>query len=288
MSRFMFIEAERANYAANSICRVVKVSRAAYYRWRTGREAKRITKDRELKAIIVAIHDEHRGRYGAPRICDELRDRGWRVSRKRVARCMRELNRISLRRKRFRTSKRVAHSIPDLIQRQFYADAPNIKWLADTTEIVTGEGKFYIACILDVFSRRIVGWSMSESNNTELTTNALIMAYELRNPEAGLIHHSDRGSPYIALGPELQSRKILQSVGQPATAYDNAMMESFFATLEKELFQLDGVYLTRAAARSAVCEYIETYYNRRRIHTKIGRQSPAQFEDRYYAQQPAA
>ena len=281
MSRFKFIEAEKVNHAVTCMCRVMTVPRAAYYRWSSGHVTVRVTRDRELKALIIAIHDEHRGRYGAYRIWLELRKRNYRVSRKRVARCMRELNRVGLKRKKFRVSKRVEHDIEDLVRRDFFAAAPNLKWVADTTEIMTGEGKLYTACILDVFSRRIVGWAMSDHNNTELTTAALVMAYESRHPEAGLIHHSDRGGPYIALGQELSARKILQSVGQPATAYDNAMMESFFATLEKELFALDGIYLRRDVARSAIAEYIEGYYNRKRIHTSLGDMSPAEFEAAY-------
>ena len=224
-------------------------------------------------------------RDGAPRVHAELREAGEHVARKRVARLMREQDLAGVRRRRFVTTTvadPAADPAPDLVGRDFTAPAPDRLWVADITYLPTRAGFCYLAAITDAFSRRVVGWSMATHMRTELITAALDMALTRRSPGQGLVHHSDRGSQYtsLAFGQRLRDAGIAPSVGAAGSCYDNAMAESFFATLEKELIDRSD-WATPADARAAVFEYIEVFYNRIRRHSGTGYLSPAAFEERY-------
>ena len=262
-------------------CRVLGVSTSGYFEWRGRPPSARALADAELGAQIVEIHAMSRGTYGAPRIFKELRlGRDVRCGRKRVARLMRLARLQGVYRRRARR----AHSSPavhdDLVRRRFVADGPDRLWLTDITEHPTREGKVYLAAVLDVFSRRIVGWSIADHLRSELVVDALEMARWRRRPPAGqTIVHSDRGSQYTswAFGHRLRAAGLLGSMGRVGAAADNAMMESFFGTLQLELLDRRR-WDTRRQLASAVFEWIEAWYNPRRRHTSIGDLSPLEYE----------
>ena len=265
------------------MCEVLKLSRTGYDKWLNRGESKRERRDRELIDHILKIHRDTRGIYGAPRIHTELRANGIKVGKKRVARLMRELGVCGVtRRKKWRTTIRdpKARPAPDLVEREFQADKADQIWVADITEIPTRSSKFYLAAVIDVWSRKVVGWSMSPRMPAELVVNALNMAMERRVYPCGVIHHSDQGSQYTsqqfkARCDELQVRISMGSVGD---CYDNAMAESFFATLECELLNIVQPFKCHAEAETAVFEYIEGFYNTRRRHSRLHHLSPVQFE----------
>ncbi|MBX5464310.1 MAG: IS3 family transposase, partial [Clostridia bacterium] len=244
--------------------------------------------DAELAQRIVRIHARSRGTYGAPRIHAELRlEEGMRCSRKRVARLMRQRGLAGVHRRRPRGLTRrdpEATPAPDLVHRQFTVSAPNRLWVADITQHETGEGWLYVAAILDAFSRRVVGWSMADHLRAELVLQALEMAIGHRHPGPGLVHHSDHGSQYtsLAFGRRLEEAGILGSMGTVGDAFDNAVAESFWASLQTELLDRQD-WPTRNALRSAIFEYIEAFYNRRRRHSTLGYLTPEEFERRYQA-----
>jgi putative transposase len=239
--------------------------------------------DLDLTRAIRRIHEASRGTYGRPRVHAELRYEGVRCSGKRVARLMREAGISGIPARRWRrglTRRRPGVAPhPDLVERRFSAQAPDRLWVADVSYIPTGEGWLYLASILDCYSRSIVGWSMADHLRTELVVDALEMATSRRRPAPGLIHHSDQGSQYVALAftRRMRDAGIAGSMGSVGDAFDNAAAESFFATLKRELVHRHR-FPTRAAARTAVFEFIEVFYNRRRIHSTIGYRSPAEFE----------
>ncbi len=284
----MFVEQEKANHAVGRICRVLGVSRSGYYAWLGRVRSAREAADEELLAKIKAIHQESRGTYGAPRIHAELRKKHQvSCSRKRVARLMRQSGLVGVHRRKDRgTTQRDPRreSYPDLVERQFEASAPNTLWVADVTQHETDEGWLYLAIILDAYSRRVVGWAMSERFTAELVLDALEMALWNRQPAKGIIHHSDHGSQYASLvfGEKLEEAGILGSMGSVGDALDNALAESFFATLQTELLDRQ-VWLTRNQLRSAIFEFIEVFYNRRRRHSTLGYLSPSEFEQRQEA-----
>ncbi len=267
-----------------TMCRVLGVSSSGYYAWLRREPSARSVSDRALTVRIRAIHERSRGTYGAPRIHAELIDKGLRVSRKRVARLMREasLEGVSRRRK-VRTTMRDAQARPatDLVERDFTAEAPDRLWVADISYIPTWSGFLYLAVVLDAFSRRIVGWSMATHLRTELVLDALNMALWQRRPHE-VIHHSDQGSQYtsIAFGLRCKEAGVRPSMGSVGDCYDNAMCESFFATLECELLDRRR-FRTQAEARMAVFEFIEGWYNPHRRHSALGQLSPVKFEKRY-------
>lgn len=265
------------------MCRVLGVSRAGFYAW-CGREpSARAREDERLTNRIREIHEDNRGVYGSPRIHAELRlGDGVRVGRKRVERLMRAANISGLTSKK---KGRTTISVPgvrvceDLLDRGFLAGAPNRLWVADITYLRTWEGWLYLAAVQDLYSRKIVGWSMTDHMRSELVVDALQMALDRRCPDPGLVHHSDQGSQYVSLafGQKARAAGIAQSMGSRGDCFDNAVAESFFATLKKELIHRRA-WPTKAELRGEVFEYIEVFYNRQRRHTHLGQRSPSEYE----------
>ena len=285
MSVYRFISAEKARTPVSLACAWLGVSRSGYYEWATRAPSQRALTDAWLTERIRAIHKAHRGVYGAPRIHADLRlAHGIRVSRKRVERLMRAAGISGLvRRKRGRTTIRVpgVRVADDLVERQFRPGAPNVLWIADVTYLRTWEGWLYLAAVQDAYSRRIVGWSMADHMRSELVVDALEMAVSRRRPAPGLIHHSDQGSQYVSLafGQAARDAGIARSMGSKGDCYDNAVAESFFATLKKELAHRRS-WPTRRELTSEVFEYLEAFYNRTRRHSTLGYLSPADYENR--------
>lgn len=267
------------------LCRVLGVSRSGYYAWRMRPPSARRQTDHALDEQIRAIHASSRATYGAPRIHAELRAMGIRCGRKRIARLLQIAGLTGChRRKGTTTTRRSTEHIPaeDRVQRNFRATAPDRLWVADITYIPTWMGFLYLAVILDVFSRRIVGWAMADHLRTELVVDALDMAIARRKPTVGVIHHSDHGSQYTSLtfGQRLHDAGVVASRGSRGDCYDNALMESFFATLECEL--LDGhAFPTHRLARTALFDFIEGFYNTERRHSALGYCSPMEYERRW-------
>jgi len=283
---FRLIEAERAQHAVSLLCNVLGVTRAGFYAWKRRPPSARELQDDQLLALIGRIHAQSKETYGVPRIHAELgEDHGVRISRKRVARLMRRLGieGVSRRGKRPRTTTPAAQApaTEDLVRRQFKAPGPDRLWVADITYVPTREGFLFLAAVIDAFSRRCVGWSMRNDLRAELVLDALGMAITQRQPRHGLIHHSDRGSQYtsLAFGKTLADAGVLQSIGRRGDAFDNAVAESFFATLETELFDRT-TFMTRDQARIGVFDFIEGFYNPRRRHSALGYLSPDAYEQR--------
>ena len=284
MSIFKLIDAQRASYPVAVLCRMLGVSKSGYYAWRGRPPSERRRQDTLLIEKIREIHSRSRETYGYPRVHAELRSLGVRCGRRRVARLMRAVGlRGYVRGKKRRTTRRDprAAPAPDLLCRDFVADRPNRVWLADITYIPTREGFLYLAFILDTHSRKVVGWSMAPHMRTELVVDALEMAVWRRRPVTGLlVHHSDRGVQYTAIsfGKRLEEVGIVPSMGRTGTALDNAMAESFIATLKTELVHRRR-FPEREVARSAIFEYLEGFYNRRRLHSALGYKSPVSYEE---------
>lgn len=279
---FEFVEREKANHSVTRLCRVLGVSTSGYYAWRGRGHSARCQADAELTERIRTIHRTSRGTYGAPRVHAELRAQGVCCGRKRVARLMRAAGVVGChRRRRLRTTQREPWAVPapDRVQRRFVASKPNRLWTADITYVPTWSGFLYLAVVLDVFSRRIVGWSMADHLRSELVITALEMALWNRRPPNGVIHHSDQGSQYtsIAFGSRCQTAGIVPSIGSAGDCYDNAITESFFATLECELLHQHR-FRTQTEARTALFDYIEGFYNTHRRHSALGYRSPAAYE----------
>lgn len=285
MSAYRLIDAEKAYYPVSVLCRVLKVSRSGYYDWKDRPLSRRDQENVALMQKIREIHDRSRRTYGYPRVHAELKALGVRCSRKRVARLMRKAalqGCIRGRRKRITRRDKHATPAPDLVKRDFAATAPNRLWTADITYIHTWDGFLYLAFILDVYSRHVVGWSMATHLRTELVVDALEMALWRRNPDVGLIHHTDRGVQYTALSftKKLEEAGIVASMGRVGSALDNAISESFVASLKSELLlpHEGHRFVGREAARTAVFDYIEGFYNRVRRHSSLGYLSPAEYE----------
>lgn len=291
MSCYQFIAAEKAQHSVALLCRVLGVARSAFYAWRHHQPSAHQQRDAALTTQIRAIHADSSGTYGSPRIHAVLSQRGERTSRKRVARLMRAAPVVGRAPRRFRVTTTPDPTVPteDLVQRQFTAPAPDRVWFADITYIRTWEGWLYLAIVLDAYSRKVVGWAMADHLRTELATAALEMALTRRHPPPGLIHHGDRGSQYLstAYRTVLAAHQVRQSVGRPGTCWDNAACESFFATLKLELLYRHA-WPTRQAARTAVFTFIESFYNRRRLHSTLRYRSPDQIEEAYHPHATAA
>lgn len=279
--RFRLIEDHRDVWPVRVMCDALSVSPSGLYAWRSRPESARQIANRELLADIRRVHADHRGRYGAPRIHAELRAEGHSVSRKRVERVMRRHGiRAHAPRRYCVCTTDSKHALPvaeNLLEQNFIAEKPDQVWLADITYIPTGEGWLYLAVILDLFTRKVVGWAMRDHMRAELTMAALTMAIQRRRPGPGPIHHSDRGSQYAAgdYRKILQGAIITQSMSRKANCWDNAPMESFFGTLKTELVH-ERDYPDRDAARRDLFAYIEGYYNQRRLHSAIGYITPEQ------------
>jgi len=286
MSCYQFIAAQAAPHPVALSCRVLGVARSGYYAWRGRAASARARADAALSARIVAIHQTSRSTYGSPRVHADLQAAGERCGRRRVARLMRAagLRGCHGQRRRVRTTvpDRQATPAPDRVARAFTPSAvgaPNRLWVADISYVATTEGWLYLAVTLDAFSRRVVGWAMADHLRTDLVLDALEMALRSRRPAAGLIHHSDHGCQYtsLAFGHRLHEAHMLPSMGSVGDCFDNAVAESFFATLKVELLHHQG-WPTRAAARLAIFEYIEVWYNRQRRHSTLGYDTPAGYE----------
>lgn len=281
--RFAFIAAEKARHSVTILCRCLRVTRSGFYAWwRRGLSA-RAQRDVVLRTKLRAFHAASGARYGRPRLWKDLQEDGEAVSEKRVRRLMREAGLRGKVAKRFRQTTNSDHDDPiaaNLLDRDFTAVAPNQRWVGDTTELVIGENaKLYLAAILDLYSRFVVGWAVSAVNDRRLTLKALAMAVHRRCPAPGLLHHSDRGCTYTCEDYQryLAERGITCSMSRRADCYDNAVMESFFATVKKEEAERFPTY---SDAKMALFEYIEVFYNQRRRHSTLGQISPAAFERR--------
>jgi putative transposase len=279
---FRFIDAERACLPVALLCRVLGVSRSGYYAWRNRPPSKRSREDATLTAKIREIHRRSRETYGSPRIHAELRALGTRCGRKRVERLMRqaELRGCTRSGRKGTTRRGMRAPAEDLVKRNFAATEVDRVWMADITYVATEEGFLYLAFVLDAHSRRIVGWAMENHLRSELVVDALQMAVWRRKPVPGLIHHSDQGVQYTALslGERLREVGITPSMGRTGSALDNAMAESFVSTLKAELVSRQE-FPSRQAAKTAIFDYLETFYNTRRLHSALGYRSPAEYEE---------
>jgi len=270
------------------MCRVLQVSKSGYYAWRQRKPCTRNQENQILSQKIQQIHQNSRGTYGSPRIHAALGAKGFQVGRQRVVRLMAKLG-ISVRpRRKFRVTTDSEHPLPiaeNLLGRDFTTPEPDRTWVADLTYIWTSEGWLYLAVIIDLFSRRVVGWSMAEHLHTEVVLSALEAALGQRQPaEAGLLFHSDRGSQYASRDYQaaLQQAQLTCSMSRRGNCWDNAVAESFFGTLKTELIH-PRIFPTRTLARTVIAEWIEVFYNRQRLHSTLGYVSPVQFEENYWS-----
>ena len=279
------MNANQADFPVLAMCRVLGLSPSGYYAWLNRPPSKRAERDAELVVMIRTVFDDNRQVYGRPRIFADLKEQGESVGEKRVGRLMKqeEIQGASRRRRGPKTTKRNkdARPAPDLVERDFAADGPDQLWVADITYIPTWAGFLYLSVVLDAWSRRIVGWAMATHLCTELVLEALNMATWQRRPKQ-VIHHSDQGTQYtsVAFGLRCKEVDVRPSMGSVGDAYDNAMCESFFATLECELLDRKR-FKTQAEARMAVFDFIEGFYNPRRRHSALGQISPLNFERRH-------
>ncbi|WP_394846013.1 IS3 family transposase [Pendulispora brunnea] len=280
--RFAFVHEEKASYPIAVLCKVLGVSRSGYYAWASRPTPSRERSDAQLAVEIATTHKRSRDTYGSPRVHRDLRARGIRVGKKRVERLMREHGIFAKRRRRFRRTTDSRHSYPiapNVLARRFEAAVPNRAWVTDVTYVWTLEGWLYLAVILDLCSRRIVGWAASENNDRHLANDALRRAVANRRPVAGLLHHSDRGSPYASddYRNAIAANGMIASMSRRGNCWDNAVAESFFATLKGELLDHE-VYQTRRSAVAAIGDYIDAFYNLERRHSSIDYVSPIEFE----------
>jgi transposase InsO family protein len=281
--RYDFIAEHARDYPVRRQCQVLEVAESGYYAWLQSQPSARQQSDQQLLKEIQVIYQQNRRLYGSPRIHAELHKRGWQCSRKRVARLMRQAHLASVRQRRQRVqttdSKHPYPLAANVLNRQFEAQRPNQKWVSDMTYIPTQQGWLYLAAVLDLFSRKIVGWAMSANPDALLVQSALVMALAQRQPTGDLLHHSDRGSQYAAHAYQdlLAQHHITVSMSRTGNCYDNAAMESFFRTLKAECVDLH-VFQSHDLARSVIFEFLEVYYNRQRLHSTLGYCTPAAFE----------
>lgn len=284
--RFQFIEGHRDEFPITRMCQVLEVSRSGYYGWRRRPASEREMANHALYQEIQAVYESSHGTYGSPRIYQELRRQGIPCSEKRVARLMRLRGLRARQAQTYKTTTRRNQAdpvAPNVLKRDFAATRPNEKWVADITYIPTEEGWLYLAVTLDLYSRRVVGWAMSDRMSSDLTLSALRMAVQRRELDAHLVHHSDQGSQYTSSQYQqmLKDWGIEASMNGVGTWYDNAPMESFFGTLKSE-WTHHRRYRTREEARTDLFYYIEAFYNRRRIHSALGYLTPASYEQLYH------
>jgi transposase InsO family protein len=281
------IQAEKANFPVRMMCRCSEVSTSGFYAWRKREPSEHAKRDDELREKIKTIHSESRKTYGSPRVHAELAEDGFEVGRKRVARLMAEEGIVGRQKRAFKKTTDSNHDSPiadNVLNRDFEVDAPDKAWVADITYIRTHQGWLYLAVIIDLYSRRVVGWSMAEHMRTELVLNALGMALGSRDPHPdGLVFHSDQGSQYAAADyrDALAGAGITCSMSRRANCWDNAVAESFFSTLKTELIYRI-ILLNPASAKTIVAEWIEVFYNGQRRHSSIAYLAPREYERRFY------
>jgi transposase InsO family protein len=281
VNRFRFVQEHQAGYPVKRLCELVEVSRSGFYAWQARPPSRRSNDDAELLTQITAIHERSRGTYGAPRIEGQLRRAGRCHGRKRVARLMRTNGLVGAHaRRRWRRGRPDTAPAPDLLERDFSAATPDQRWVGDITEFATGDGKLYLAGILDLCDRTLVGWSMRERATTDLVIDALVMAIGRRRPDREVVHHSDRGSVYTSLrfANHLEDFGLVASFGSTGDAYDNAAMEAFWATLKRELAWIHQrrSWSSRSELRAALFDYIEAFYNRARHQAGLDHRTPAE------------
>lgn len=279
--RFAFIQAEKTEFGVARLCRALKVSSSGFYAWCVRPKSAHALQDAKLKVMINEAHTvEGRTYYGSPRVHRSLKKQGVKVSRKRVVRLMQEDELVGRARRRFKCTTDSEHGLPvatNLLARQFSASAPNERWVGDTTELLTQNGKLYLAVIIDLYSRFVVGWALSAVNDRHLTIKALDMALRRRCPGAGLLHHSDQGSTYASEDYQrvLDEHGITCSMSRRGNCHDNAAMESWNSTLKSELGER---FLSPADTKAKLFDYIEVFYNQARMHSSLGYVSPGEFE----------
>ena len=283
--KYTFIRAHEAEFQVQRMCRVLEVKRSGYYAWRQRKPSSRAQANQVLLEQIEQAHQASRHTYGSPRIQVALRRQGLRHGRNRIARLMRSHQIVALHQRKWHpiTTQRAPGVLPapNRLAQDFSARVPNEKWVSDFTYIETKEGWLYFAVILDLFSRRVIGWSMQANMDSLLVESALRMALQDRQPAAGVLHHSDQGSQYTAASYlALLNGALAQcSMSRVGNCYDNAVIESFFATLKTEC--VTGPFPTRALARTTIFEYVELWYNRKRLHSSLGYRSPVEFEQQF-------
>lgn len=286
--KFAFIHAEKATFSVAALCRVLEVSRQGYYAYVARPQSPRIAKDIELQARVQAAFVRSNKRYGSPRVLRQLRREGHPASKRRVERAMRAMGLSARKPRRWRVNTTQAdpsHSVVgNLLNRDFTATHPNERWVTDITYVWTDEGWCYLAVIVDLFSRAVVGWALSTSLSTDLPMAALRMAVQRRRPEAGLLHHSDRGCQYTSFEyrSALARHGVTVSMSRTGNCWDNAVAESFFATFKNELVHT-RTWASRVELRAATFEYLEGFYNRRRLHSSLGYKTPSEVETLYAA-----
>jgi putative transposase len=283
--RLAFVHAEKACFPVVALCRVVGVTRQGYYAYASRRPCERVSNEAHLRERLRAIHAESRGTYGSPRLLAALRAEGTHVGKRRVERAMRSMGLAARMRRRFRVTTKAnpAHGVvSNTLARRFQASKPNERWVTDISYVWTEEGWCYLAVILDLFSRAVVGWSLDANLSTKLPLAALDMAVKRRNPGRGLLHHSDRGCQYTSNDyvAALNDLGIELSMSRRGNCWDNAVAESFFATLKTELVY-GRSWPTRHQLRAAVFDYVEVFYNRKRLHSTLNYKTPAQIEADY-------
>ena len=279
---FRFVSNHQSEFPIFLMCRVLEVSRSGYYAWLKHPESKRDQDDKVLSQEILEIHQESFCTYGSPRVYRELKRRGKHIGEKRIVRLMRKDGLRAKTKRKFKVTTDSRHNFPvapNLLNREFTPAELNKVWASDITYIWTAEGWLYLAVVMDLFSRTIVGWSMSERMTRELVINAFVMATKRRNPPSGLLHHSDRGSQYASADYQniLAKHGAICSMSRKGNCWDNAPVESFFGTLKRE-HVFHNRYLNRAQARQSIFVYIEQFYNRKRIHSALGYRTPSEME----------
>ena len=283
---FAWIDAEKADFPITKLCQVFRVSTSGFYASRSRPESKHAREDRRLRVLVRASFEGSRTYYGSPRVYRDLIEDGERVSPKRVARLMQEDRLVARARKRFKVTTMSDHDqpiAPNLLDRKFEAEGPNQRWVCDTTEMVIGgSGKLYLAAILDLYSRFIVGWAVSAVNDRHVTIKALDAALKRRCPDAGLLHHSDQGCTYASEDYQavLAAYRITCSMSRRGNCHDNAVAEAFFSTVKSELGER---FESHGEAKMQLFDYIEVFYNQRRRHSTLGQISPAAYERRTQA-----
>ena len=286
--KFAFIHAEKAHFSVSALCRVLGVSRQGYYAYVKRPLSDRVTREAALHEHMRRAFHESGERYGSPRVLQQLHREGHKASKRQVERGLRSMGLSARKPKCWLTKTTQADpshpTTPNILNREFTAERPNERWVTDITYIWTDEGWYYLAAILDLFSRAVVGWALSASLSTDLPMAAWTMAAKKRRPEAGLLHHSDRGCQYTSYlyRAALAKQGVKVSMSRKGNCWDNAVAESFFATLKTELVHRRS-WASRLEVRAAVFEYIETFYNRRRLHSSLDYRTPLEVEELYAA-----